>query len=347
MNRLILVAALLLTLLVATQYVTQTRRESNHRLLGTLRQLPNSANQTGTSIRDLRISLGDTTWVYTLTDTWHYPAYENAYVLGDQIKRFIEGVTQSYGTVIATNRQYQTQYGLGTPNMLTVTLTDSTNATRTIQIGRSLPEATTEAFMAVAENDTVFQMNADPRPILSYLRDPNRAPLVDHKIIPSALSRRSIIKISFKNPTYPIRVLDRIEIKDKAENARPQDGPTYEWHGQFNTGNRKVNINTVYAYTSYLSRLKFTDIHPAQSSTYRFGTHFIALTDESGISDTLDVGNTTPNGTYVRLRTTGQVFTLSTSKTELFFPPVALFDALPDPSPFNKAEPTNPFGLAP
>lgn len=343
MNRLIIIAALLLACLLTTQYVLNNRRESQRKLTSSLRQLPDNSGHKTSSIRQLRLAFGDTIYQYAFTDTWRYPAYHNAFVHADLMKRFIEGVLESDGTIVETDRFRASYYGIDTPNMLVVTLTDSASWTQTVQIGRSLPRAAQEAYMAVANNDTLFHIHADPRPLLYEQRDPNRAPLIDPKIMPTALTRRSIVHITFQKPGYSIRSLERIEIKQKEDNRRPQDGPTYEWFAT--PGNRKINNTSVYAYISFLTRLKYTDLLSEQKSGEGYVTSLVILTDDNGIADTLDVGGTTSGGLIsVRHRTTDQVFALSPQKAGMIFPPMSLFDTLPDPSPFNLAEPINPFG---
>lgn len=343
MSRLILIAALLLGLLFATERLVEHRREAHRRQMATLRLLPVVEGVSTDAIRHLKITFGDTAWTYRFDNAWRYPAYENAYVLGDQIRGFIEGIAASHGTVVATNRRDAARYGIDAPDVLTVTLQDSTGAwTQTILIGHSLPRAAQEAYMAVADNDTLFHVHADPRPILSHLRHPRRAPLIDPKVLPSALPRRAIAHIAFRAPDYPVSGIERVEIKSDDPMHRLQDGPMYEWYATIGQSRRKIDNPATYAYLSFLGRITYADLH-APKADYGFDGRTIALTDDAGATEILDIGGQSPDGhTYVRHHTTGLVMTLAPEKADLLFPSPGILDALPDPSPYLQAEGPNP-----
>ena len=319
MSRLILIAALLLGLLFAAERLIENRREAHRRQTATLRPLPGVEGVSTDAIRHLKIALGDTAWTYVFADAWRYPAYENAYVLGDQLRRFIDGILTSHGTVGTTN--HRVHYGIDAPDVIAVTLRDSTGAwAQTVQIGRSLPRAAQEAYMAVAGNDTIFHIHADPRPILSHLRNPHRAPLIDPKVLPSALPRRAIARIAFRAPGYPVSSIERIEIKSDDPMRRLQDGPMYEWYAAIEGTRQKIDNPATYAYLSFLGRLTYADLHPPDAD-YGFEGRTIALTDDAGISEILEIGGKSPDShTYVRHRTTCLVMTLAPAKADLITP---------------------------
>ena len=348
MNRLILIALVLLGLLIAAEQLLNTKRESNRVMTQTVRPLPGNAGHTADSIHNFTITQGDTTWAYQfMNGNWHYPAYQNVFGLNDRIKRFVEGAVESQGTVIAFDRKDSAHYGFGTPGMLSVVFTDSTGSwDQHIQIGRSLPgRDANEAYMAVFNLDTLFHMHGDPRRLLNWERPPGNPPMTDPKVLPTGLARRSTAKILFTSG--PVSQLERVKIEpEEGENTRPQDGPIYEWYAKINGVQKKVPSGSAYAYISYLSRLKFSDLHPP-NGTYGFGPSAIVLIDDADTRDTLEVGNRTSTGnTYIHHRTTGQVLTITQTKADLLLLTPARLDTLSSPSPYDKAEPTGPFSLA-
>ncbi|MDP6038414.1 MAG: hypothetical protein QGG64_07680 [Candidatus Latescibacteria bacterium] len=348
MNRLILTAIILLALLIAGERVLNARREAYRIKTQTVRPLPGDAGISADAIRKLTINLRDTTWVYQFSDgNWHYLAYQNVFGLNDRIKRLLEGVVESQGTVVAFDRQNETHYGFATPQMLSVELTDSTgNWQQRIQIGRSLPgRDANEAFMALTNSDTLFHMHADPQRLLHWERQPDRPPMTDPKVLPTGLVRRGLTDIHFTSGS--VSRLERVEIEpDETESTRLQDGPTYEWYAQINGSKKKVNSGSVYAYISFLNRLKYSDLHPNNAS-YGFGKSTIVLIDDADTADTLDVGNQTSDSTiYIRHRTTEQVLSITQVKSNLLFPSPAHLDTLARPSVYDKAEPTGPFSFA-
>ena len=348
MNRLILTAVILLGLLTAGERILNAKRETYRIKTQTVRPLPGNAGFTADAIQKLTIALSDTTWVYQFADSnWHYPAYQNVFGLNNRIVSFVKGVVESQGTVVAFDRQNETHYGFATPKILTVTLTDSTgNWHQSIQIGKSLPgRDANEAFMALSNSDTLFHMHADPQRLLNWERQPGRPPMTDPKMLPTALTRRGITDMHFTSG--PVGRLERAEIEpDENESIRPQDGPIYEWYAQINGIRKKVKSGSVYAYISFLNRLKYSDLHPGNGS-YGFGKSTVVLIDDADTADTLDVGNRTPDGyTYIRHRTTGQVLSITQIKSDLLFPKPTHLDTLARPSVYDKAQPTGPFSLA-
>lgn len=348
MTKLILTAALLLILLIGAEYLLDSSRENHRQITQTVRSLPGNEEQKADAIRAFSIQIADTTWQYAKTDgNWHYPQYQNVLGLNDRIKRFLEGVVESRGTVVAFDRTQAQHYGFNLPTTLAISLTDSTASwIQNIQIGRSLPgRDANESFMAVTDRDTLFHMHTDPRQLLSWEREPNRPPLIDPKVVPSALARRAIKQIVFTSG--PVSNLERIEVEpEDSTKTRPQDGPIYEWYGQINGKRQKVVNGSVYAYLSFINRLKYDDLHP-KSADQNFDKSAVILIDDDQIADTLQIGGKTPIGhTYVQHRTTGQILSVSEIKANLLFPTATVLDTLPKPSPYDKAQPTGPFSLA-
>jgi len=344
MNRLILAAGILLVLLVGLERTLTNQREAARRLASTIRPLLGTENRTADSVHILRATFRGTTWTYRLIeDIWRYPADHNAFVLAEPLERVINGVIDARGTPIVNKHPTTAHYGLDKSQRLTIDLTDATHTwTQTVHIGRSLPgKETQEAYMRAGGNDTLFHAHTDPRPIFLSRRIPGRPPLIDPKVLPSALERQSIVHIAFMDPGNPVQNLRRIEIEQKKEaSPKPQDGPIYEWHATIQNRTRKVSNTAVYAYLGFLRRLQYDALlDPAQHTANK--RRDLVLTDDAGISDTLSIGPQLPNGyTVVRNHTAIQLMSISTPKTTLVFPSESLLDSLPKPSPYDSGQST-------
>ncbi|MBT3604920.1 MAG: DUF4340 domain-containing protein [Candidatus Latescibacteria bacterium] len=342
MTRIIIISILLVIgVMGAGQYLTR-QAESQRILKSQLRQLPGNQGITGDSVKVLKIESADTAWTYRFKGgNWHYPADENAFALNDRIKAFVKDVVETYGTIVDT--QVKPKFGFDS-TALKVHLTDSTGTwQQTVSIGTSLPGTDTrEAYMKHPTSDTIYHIHADPRRGLQWQRLPNRPPFIDPKILPSALSRRAIKRFVFKG--HSLQELDRVEIEQDEDESSPTDGPTYEWYS-VRSGKRQKRVNgSIYAYISYLSRLKFEALHdPAQISQTN---KYIVLIDDQDTADTLDIAPHTTNTTYVHHRTTGHLYSITNTKANLLFPTATNLDSLPDPSPYQLAEPTGAFSLA-
>ena len=344
MNRLLILAALLLITVIFIGQSMERRDEDQRILKSELHRLPGNAGQTVEMVREIRIERADTAWTYRLKNgNWHYPAYENAFALNDRVKSFVKDLVESHGTIVATRAV--PFYGFET-NPIRVQLTDSTGSwQQTIEIGASVPGADTrEAYMKIPESDTLYHMHADPVKTLDYERLPNRPPFLDPKILPSALVRRAIKQVVYRGSSLPIKKLFREEIEVPEDKKYPTDGPTYQWFADLARPRQKVVNTSVYAYLGFLSRIKYSAIQDP-SRLAALGQYLI-LIDDQDTADTLEVGALDESTALLRHRTTGHVYAVSPIKATLLFPTMALLDSLRDPNPYQVAEPTGPFSLA-
>ena len=148
----------------------------------------------------------------------------------------------------------------------------------------------------------------------------------------------------FKNPNNPIQSLERFEIKTDNDKRTPTDGPIYEWYVTLPNKRQKVVNGSVYAYLSFLARLKYETLHdPTQMPT---SNTYLVLIDDQDTADTLEVGTQQLPNVYLKHKTTGHLYAITPAKAHLLFPTPTLLDTLPNPSPYQKAEPTGPFSLA-
>jgi len=344
MNKLLIITALLLLFVVVGGHYFEQDHEDQRTSKAQLRQLPNHAGKSADIVHEFRIQKADTAWTYRLKNgNWHYPANENVFALNDRIKSFLKETIESYGTVVST--QPSPQFGFE-DNALTVQLIDSTGTWKqTIQIGASLPgEDTREAYMKVPLSDTIYHIHADPIKGMAWERLWNQPPFVDPKILPSSVIRRAIKKVVFSNPNSKINALERVEMESNKDKKTPTEGPTYEWYAIQSNQRRKVVSGSVYAYLSFLARLKYEALHdPAQMSS---PSTYLVLIDDQDTRDTLEIGSPPKPNIYLKHKTTGHLYTITPSKANLLFPSPALLDTLPNPSPYQIAEPTGSFSLA-
>jgi hypothetical protein len=341
MNRLLISTALFLILVVAAERMIENRFESKRVLKSQLRALPNNAGHTGDAVQEFRIDSADTAWTFRKKDgNWHYPAHENAFALNDRVRSFIKEIVESDGTIVSTRSH--PKYGMGS---FTVHLTDSLATwNQTVEIGSSLPGTDTrEAYMKVPQSDTIYQIHADPLRGLNFERLPGRPPFLDAKILPSALSRRSMIRIAYDHNGSGAQVLERVEIEKAEDERSPTDGPTYEWYAIQSNKRSKVVDASVYAYLGYLSRLKYDNLH--DPTLFPQSTKHLTLIDDQETADTLDIAER-GDATFLLHRTSGHLYSIPHNKARLLFPTPALLDTLADPSPYQQAQPTGPFSLA-
>ena len=175
--------------------------------------------------------------------------------------------------------------------------------------------------------------------------------MIDPYILPRALPRKSIVKITYQaHPPYPVQGLRR----EETEPAQPvlpgrlPQGPTFEWHASFRNGEKTCNTAAAFAYIAFLSRLRYESLSdPKTASTCGFGGAGLVLEDEDGTVDTLEVGVENADGNiYLRHRSARLVFILAPGKADLLFPTApALLDSLQGESPYKQAEPTAPFSF--
>jgi len=351
MNRLLLITLLILITLLGADRLLQHRAHSRHVVASTLRYLPGTDGRKADQIQTVRLELGDQVWSYRYQNgAWHYPAYKNAFVLGSRFNRFLEACLERQGTFVSDEASFHEHYGFTPEHTLKVSFKDSTETWQhAFLIGRSLPgRDTDEAFVRVAGANQVFHIHADPRKTLFWTPPSKRPPLIDPKVLPEALKRRAYVRFHFKSPRYPVREIYRVDIVPEDDIRKRLDGPAYEWHIDSATQSKKINSSSVYDFIGFLSRLKYENLHDPQAPTaYGFDRH-IVLEDDSGTRDTLEVGAQTPEGnTYLRHRTSGHILSITEAKARLLFPSITLLDSLPKASPYQKAEPTGPFGFAP
>ena len=162
--------------------------------------------------------------------------------------------------------------------------------------------------------------------------------MLDRRVLPQALQRKGLRRIAFAgDPSYPVQSLSR---QLKAMTAPGPMMPTHEWIASSATDAETCLSANAEAYADFLKRLTWSALHDPSRTDAFARASYLYLEDEEGIIDTLAIGAADDQGHYLRLHTTGHVFSITPEKAQLLFPTRStLLDTLPQPSPYRQAEP--------
>ena len=340
MKRLLVALATVLALLVLGEGALRQSQREARETAGRLRLLtPVPAAQ----IAQIEVRAAGRHWRYVLRDsTWRFPAYHNAFALDRRIDHLLKSLTQTPATFVSAEPGDLTRYGLGPGSIRLVLLDASGRPLLDVLQGRGTPGPRAgESYVQRTDVDTIFHLHAHPLHAL----DANDPPMLDRRVLPQALPRKTLQRITFTgDPSYPLQSLHRQLRAIKAPTpGMPPQGPIYDWIATYVEGEKTALAPSVYAYLDYLKRLTWTALHHSDIDAFT-ATRTLLLEDEDGIIDTLTVGDADQQGRYLRLHTTGHVFTIAPEKTRLLFPDTsALMDTLPHPTPYTQVEPSTSF----
>lgn len=338
-----------LVLLVCSDGWLRHRRQAQRRLGSTLRPLVHPGLQVVPErVRRVRVQAGAGRhqWTYERRGgAWRYPALFDAYASSDHLEFLLSSLLTSRGTVVSTDPEALGRFGLEGPQVIGVALDDETGTPLLeVEIGRAAPGPRGgEAYVRRTSQDTILHLHADPRQALAG----GLPPMLDPRVLPRALERRSIVRVDYESghPLWPQSV-HRVEAEAGAGGDRTMAdlGPTYEWMATFGTRQDTCVNASVYAYLSFLSRLQYRAVVDPAGPDYRLGSGgSLRLTDEEGSTDVLEIGAPGGDDVYLRLRGAGLVYTLETARAGLLMPsPQLLLEPLPEPSPYDAAQPMGP-----
>ncbi len=354
MNRLLTIAFIVLGVLIAADRLFQMRQNDRRVHASHLRPLAASPAWSAEKIKQVQIARGvaATPWTYRRRDgTWRYPANFDAYAQADRIEQLLGGILQSLGTIVSTDPAAAAHYGLAPEQALIVRLADAPGAdVFEVWVGRAVPGRDTgESYMKTAGSDTIYHMHANPRLALQPII-PGKPPMVDPYVLPRALARKPIVRITYGQLPRTLRRVETAPPRPLRSGQLPE-GPIHEWYGTFGGREQTCNNASVYAFTGFLSRLRYEKLHDHHAAGIDYGFASpggkLYLKDEAGMVDTLETGNRDGSGNvYLRHRTTSQVFTITPRKAELLFPTArTLLDTLQKPSPYQMVEPPASFSF--
>ena len=124
---------------------------------------------------------------------------------------------------------------------------------------------------------------------------------------------------------------------DPAALLAQRSEPTFAWLATVH-GREDTCLNAgVFAYSSFLSRLRYHRVHDPRKGGYGFvDGRQLELVADDGKVDVLDVGGAASKQTiYLRNRSAGMLFSIDRSGADLLFPKAEyLFEPLREPSPY-------------
>lgn len=316
----------LLVLLVLGERTLREHQRTVRHTAGALRLLtptPTSA------VAQLEIHAAGRRWQYVRRgSSWHFPAYHRAFALNRRVEYLLQSLLATPATFVSAEPGDLARYGLG-PGSIRIHLLDPQGRPLLkVRQGRGAPGPRAgESYIQRVGADSIFHLHAHPAHALDTAPP---APMLDRRVLPQALQRKGLRRIAFAgDPAYPVQSLSR---QLKAMTAAGPVMPTYEWVVSSAAGAEVCLSPSVEAYADFLKRLTWSALHdPGQAFA---PARYLYLEDEDGVIDTLAL-----SGDYLRLHTTGHVFSITPAKAALLFPTrAALLDTLPQPSPYQQAE---------
>ena len=338
MKRHLIILAALLGLLLVVDFVLDRSAASQRNLAGSVRPVVGIDPQRA---QTLRIAQSGQRWAYVLRDSvWRYPAYFDAYAQRQRVDQLLKSVMTSSGSIVADNGHTAHGFGFGAQDAIEVAVLDERGRTLVaVEVGRGIPGALgSESYLRRAGEDTVFHLHANPRLAL----DEAAVPMIDRHLLPQALRRSAIVRITFPGRATGVGSLWREEVPDPA-GSRSFRGPSYRWRTRWAGRDTTCVDYSVYAYLSYLSRVRYDRLlAPAEIDVGVDGARTVLLEDDKGVVDTLEVVDA-DDVAIVSHRLARQISTLTVEQAELMFPAVnALLDTLGQPSIYDRAAPRAP-----
>ena len=286
-------------------------------------------------------------WTYELRGrSWRYPAYFNAHVRGDRIDLLLRSLLQSAGTKVSDEAADHGHFGLTSESALRVGLSDGSGVRLLdVWVGRGAPGPRAgESYVRLAGDDAVVHLHANPSHALAG--GWRAAPILDPYVLPRSLVRRAVTRLNFITAGHGVpESLWRVAVAP--DTSRPYvprpGGPEYRWlAGASEGGQDSCRTENVYAYTAFLRRLRYDELHDLKGDYGFAADRRLELIDEEGVVNVLEVGRQNADGgLFLRNLSAGIVCTISPDKATLLFPLLqeALIDSLDRPSPYELAEP--------
>ena len=333
MIRLLCALGALLVLLVFGEHALREHQRDVRRTAGTLRLL---APAPTSSVAQIEVLAAGRRWHYVRRgSTWHFPAYHRAFVLDRRVEYLLQSLLATPATFVSAEPGDLARYGLGPGSVRIHLLDEQGRPLLEVRQGRGAPGARAgESYVQRVGADSIFHLHAHP---VHALDTAPPAPMLDRRVLPQALQRKGLRRIAFAGDSaYPVQSLSR---QLKAMTTPGPMMPTYEWIAASATGAEICISASVEAYTDFLKRLTWSALHDPGRTDAFAQARYLYLEDEEGAIDTLAIGTADERGRYLRLHTTGHVFSIAPAKAALLFPArSALLDTLPQPSPYHQAE---------
>ena len=346
MNRNLAISIVVLAILVVADHMLRTGEAARRIQSGTLHPLVDRGKLSIERVQQFQVFPVIDSKPYTYRfdgSAWRYPDYFNAYVQTNRVEQLLNGILNGMGSIVGTDREAFPRFGLSPEQTTAVRLTDASGGGfLELWVGQDLPgRDASESYVQIAGWDTVYHFHANPRLEMGPAL-PGKPPMIDPNVFPRAIPRKPIVKVIYR--AGPTKTLRRVTIADSLGSlGRLPEGPMYEWYVVFRGKEKACNTASAFAYIGFLSGLQYEALYDPHIPESEYGfdrtKRVLYLEDIEGAVDTLEVGRQhAKGGAYLRLRTTGQVFSVTSRKADLLFPTTeALLDTLPRPSPYRFA----------
>nr|ADI22842.1 hypothetical protein [uncultured nuHF2 cluster bacterium HF0500_31B05] len=324
----------MLGLLLVIDLILDRNAASQRNLAATVRPVVGVDPQRA---QTLRIAQGGSRWEYVLRDSmWRYPAYFDAYVQRPRLDQFLRSVMSSSGSIIDDDEHTAQGFGFGDAGALEVEILDAQRRDIVAaRVGRGIPGALgSESYLRKMAENTVFHLHANPRLAL----DAQAVPMIDRHLLPQALHRGAIVRVSFPGRTAEVESMWREDLPPDLTGP-PLRGPTYRWRARLAGMDTTCVDHSVYAYLSYLTRVRYDRLlAPGNLGRTAERIGVVLLEDDKGVIDTLEVAGGDP--AVVRHRLARLTATLTSEQAGLMFPvAAAVLDTLAQPSIYERAAP--------
>ena len=342
MNRLLIfLFVIFTTLVIIEQRIAEyiTKEDLLQSSVRTLRSIPE--NEVTEIIA--RASNGRS-WRYVKIDSvWRYPNYHNAYVDPKRIKHVVNSLTKATASIVSKEPGDLHQHQL-LPNSPTITLLGKRQKLLLkVRLGRGAPEVIdSESFVQLSGADTIYHLHANA----AHAFDAGDPPMLDRHVWPRALKPQPFERVEF-DTSHEVHALYR-QLDDsylsEMKKGLPQL-PNYIWRIDLENDSLDCVPGSAYAYLTFLNRIKWDQLHHVKINASKFhNARSIKLHSATGSVDTLDIASNEAEQQLLRLRSTGQVFTITNQKAQLLYPSKkTLTDSLSKPNLYEKVEPRTSF----
>ena len=289
-------------------------------------------------------------------DGWHLPQFRDGFALTQELEGFLKSLLESRGTIVGRTPADAAHFGIVPGRTVEAEMYDGAGKLRLHALcGDVAPgQRSGECFVTAEGRDPILHLGSNPRSYMTWTPATRTPPLADRRVIPLALGRGLPSKVTFGGPQPPaVRELIRRDIpKERLMAMGPDRGPRFEWFGTTPEGEKRINDNVCFAFTSFLSSLEFDDLL-GQRTGNEPGLAQPALTVtleyEEGKKDTLTLGSRAADGSHLLHHSaTNQVFLIAAARAAQMQPDQKAILELPpprEPPPPGAAVPGLPEGI--
>ena len=270
-----------------------------------------------------------TTWTFRRGDPgWRLPEYHDAFVLGPELDGILKAVLEGRGTIVGHAPEDSPHFGVTSQDVMKLGLFARGDAPlMNVRVGLIAPgQRARECYMTVEGRASIYHMNSNAWGPLKWTPGSSFPPLLDRRVIPGALGRRFISRITFGGARASLlREIVRKDLPvDPASFMRP-GGPRYEWYGTLENGSKKLLADAdTLNYVNFILNLDFDELAGIRSSfarEFRDPALTVILKYDGDATDLLELGVKKGQDRYhFSNATTGQVFFLSAEKAAALIP---------------------------